>query len=246
MHSILKKGKSAYKRIRNGFEVALFPEKFYLYPQKNYSFHNLSYSQEGEDMILSRFFAGKSQGFYIDVGAHHPQRFSNTYYFYLQGWRGINLDAMPGSMATFNKIRPRDINLEIAISDTQQKLTYYAFNEPALNGFCKNLANEYENLEQYKIVSQHEIKTHTLNEILDEYLPQDQAIDFLSVDVEGLDYQVLKSNNWKKYRPRIVLAEALRTNSIAEASQSNVSLLMNEQNYQLCFKTFNTLIFKEL
>ncbi len=71
-----------------------------------------SYSQEGEDMILARLFENQQNGFYIDVGAHHPQRFSNTYFFYKKGWRGINVDAMLGSMKLFNKIRSRDINIE--------------------------------------------------------------------------------------------------------------------------------------
>ena len=61
-------------------------------------FGSLCYSQEGEDMILGKIFSGQKHGFYVDVGAHHPLRFSNTYLFYLKGWRGINIDAMPGSM----------------------------------------------------------------------------------------------------------------------------------------------------
>ena len=68
-----------------------------------------SYSQEGEDMILRRLFEKQKTGFYVDVGAHHPKRFSNTFFFYKKGWSGINIDAMPNSMRLFDKIRPRDI-----------------------------------------------------------------------------------------------------------------------------------------
>lgn len=78
----------------------------------------------------------------MDVGAHHPKRFSNTHYFYKKGWRGINIDAMPGGMRLFRKIRPKDINLEIAISDKKRVLTYYVFNDHALNGFSKGLPTE--------------------------------------------------------------------------------------------------------
>ena len=85
-------------------------------------------------MILNRFFERKRNGFYVDVGAHHPKRFSNTYTFYKKGWRGVNIDAMPGSMEKFKKIRPRDINLEFAISNKNGTLVYHMFNEPALNG----------------------------------------------------------------------------------------------------------------
>ena len=104
-----------------------------------------SYSQEGEDMILRRLFEKQQTGFYVDVGAHHPKRFSNTYFFYKKGWKGINIDAMPDSMKPFNKIRPRDINIEKPVSDKKQVLTYYAFNEPALNGFSKELSDERKN-----------------------------------------------------------------------------------------------------
>ena len=101
-----------------------------------------SYSQEGEDMILRRLFEKQKTGFYVDVGAHHPKRFSNTLFFYKKGWHGINIDAMPNSMSLFDKIRPRDINLEVPISEKKQKLKYYMFNEPALNGFSKELAEK--------------------------------------------------------------------------------------------------------
>ena len=68
---------------------------------------NISYSQEGEDLILERFFEGKEIGFFVDIGAHHPMRFSNTYIFYLKGWRGINVDATPGSMIPRDAACPR-------------------------------------------------------------------------------------------------------------------------------------------
>ncbi len=70
-------------------------------------FSDYSFSQEGEDMLLRSIFVDKSTGFYVDVGAYHPQRFSNTNHFYLAGWRGINIDAMPGSMEPFHQFRPR-------------------------------------------------------------------------------------------------------------------------------------------
>ena len=76
-----------------------------------------SFAQEGEDMILKRIFEGVRSGFYIDIGAFHPSKFSNTYYFYLRGWSGINIDPQPGVKSLFDKMRPRDINLELAISD---------------------------------------------------------------------------------------------------------------------------------
>jgi len=116
-----------------------------------------AFSQEGEDLILGRVFEGKSDGFYVDVGAHHPTLYSNTYYFYLRGWRGINIDAMPGSMTAFKAGRPRDINLEIAVAENPGKLTYHIFNYPALNTFDPALAKERHGKDIYKIIERREI-----------------------------------------------------------------------------------------
>jgi hypothetical protein len=74
------------------------------------------YGHSGEDLVLDRLLNGKRMGFYIDVGAHHPTRFSNTYLFYKKGWSGINIDANPKSMELFNRRRSRDINIEVGIA----------------------------------------------------------------------------------------------------------------------------------
>ena len=176
-------------------------------PSPPFSVH--SFSQDGEDMLLRGVFEGQATGFYVDVGAHHPQRFSNTHYFYLSGWRGINIDAMPGSMGPFHQLRPRDINLEIGVSESAGMLTYYAFNDSALNGFSKEVADRITASGQYQLQFTKPVPSRPLSEILDEYLPVNQTIDFLTIDVEGLDDAVLRSNNWEKYRPRVILAESL-------------------------------------
>ncbi|MBW4490173.1 MAG: FkbM family methyltransferase [Trichocoleus desertorum ATA4-8-CV12] len=209
-----------------------------------------SYSQEGEDMILARIFENRKSGFFVDIGAFHPQCLSNTYYFYLQGWQGINLDAMPGSMAAFNQLRPKDINLEIPISDSKQVLTYYSFNLSNFNGFSKELSAERDGITvgdgtEVKVVSETELETSTLAEVLDQYLPNTQSIDFINVDVEGLDYQVLKSNDWQKYRPKVVLVEDLDITSINRNTSSAIANFMYSQGYDLYAKTVYTLIFKQ-
>ena len=204
-----------------------------------------SYSQEGEDMILRRLFEKQKTGFYVDVGAHHPKRFSNTFFFYKKGWRGINIDAMPNSMSLFNKIRPRDINLEIPISDKKQKLKYYMFNEAALNCFSKELAEKRNGKYDYKIISEKEMETSTLEEILEKHLPYDQEIDFMSIDVEGLDLQVLKSNNWRLFRPKIVLMEVIDS-SINEIADSKEYKYLAEFGYETFAKTVNTVIFQRV
>jgi len=97
---------------------------------------NNSFSQEGEDIILSRLFNDKKNGFYVDVGAHHPFRFSNTYKFYEKGWSGINIEPNPEDFHLFSKYRNRDININAGVGSNDGTLTYFMFNEPALNTFC--------------------------------------------------------------------------------------------------------------
>ena len=202
-----------------------------------------SYSQEGEDMVLRRLFEKQKTGFYVDVGAHHPKRFSNTYFFYKLGWRGINVDAMPGSMIAFNRMRPRDINIEKPVSNKKQLLTYYAFNEPALNGFSKELSEERDGKGSYFVKFTKDIETSTLEEILDNNLPKVQSIDFLSIDVEGLDFNVLKSTNLEKYHPKVILVEILNS-SLADIQVSKIYKFLTDAGYEFYAKAVNTVIFK--
>jgi FkbM family methyltransferase len=194
-------------------------------------------------MILRRLFEKQSDGFYVDVGAHHPKRFSNTFIFYSKGWKGINIDAMPGSMKAFNKQRPRDKNLEIPIAKEQKNLTYFQFNEPALNGFCEELAVSRDGSSSaYKIISKQNIEAYPLSVILDQHLDTDQSIDFLSVDVEGLDLEVLQSNDWLKFRPKVVLVEIL--DSFLDTIQNDtVYQFLTAHNYHLYAKAVNTVFF---
>ncbi|MDK2871445.1 MAG: hypothetical protein PWQ16_797 [bacterium] len=208
-----------------------------------FKYLNRSFSQEGEDMILRRIFGDKRNGFYVDVGAHHPFRFSNTFYFYEIGWRGINIDATPGSMELFNRFRKRDVNLELAVGNRREKRKYFIFNEPALNTFDERLAREREREGNFKVVDVIEVDTLPLADILDKYLPQGIKIDFMNVDVEGMDLEVLQSNNWDRYRPYVVLAEITPASFVKEALESSICLFMEAMGYRFFAKTFNTCFF---
>lgn len=234
MKSLLK------KILPNTIKIKLFNIKN-LYITK---YKETFWSQEGEDIILRRIFENKKTGFYVDIGAFHPYRFSNTYYFYLRGWRGINIDANPQSIELFNKFRKRDINLNLAIGLNKAKMKYYMFNEPALNTFDESLAKERDNTLNYKIISIEEIEVLPLSDVLDEFLPKNQEIDFMDIDVEGLDFEVLKSNNWNKYRPEILLVEILPAQTIEEVLDSEIYKYLKHIGYHLFAKCFNTCIFK--
>lgn len=206
---------------------------------------NSSWSQEGEDLILKRIFENQTEGFYIDVGAHHPKRYSNTYSFYRRGWRGINIDAMPGSMNLFKYVRKRDINLEHGVGPEEGSIEYYIFNDAALNGFSKELSLSRDSEKnEYSIVDTIKTPISRLDKILDAHLDKGQSIDFLSVDVEGFDLEVLKSNNWKLYRPKIVIVEVLGS-SIEEILHTEIYNFLLSKNYEAIAKTINSVFFSD-
>jgi FkbM family methyltransferase len=207
-------------------------------------FVHLSYSQDGEDMILRRLFEGQRSGFYVDVGAHHPFRFSNTCYFHRKGWTGINVDPNPDAIAAFERARPFDINVCVGIAAVPGELNYHIFNEPALNTFDANLAAERALLPDYRLIEKRGVPVRRLDDLLVEYLPSGRRIDFLSIDVEGLDLAVLRSGNWKRFRPRVLLVEA-RERSAAALAGDPIHAFAQAVDYQLVGKTLNTLIYED-
>lgn len=206
--------------------------------------HKIFYSQEGEDIILERVFDGKQHGFYVDIGSHHPIRFSNTHAFYLKGWQGLNIDATPGSMTPFREIRKRDINVELGVSPEAGEMTYYIMNEPALNTFSKERVDFLESTTPYRLKKTELVQTKTLAQIMKEYVPAGQEIDFLTIDVEGLDYEILLTNDWEKFRPHIILAEDLN-GSLENMSASRTHVFLKSKGYELFSKTFNTIFYRD-
>lgn len=229
--------RSTYRRCRDAY--AVLKGTAYCYTKKRHDYHSLSFSQEGEDGVLERIFERKSCGFYVDVGSHHPQRFSNTYRLYLRGWNGINIDPLPGSKKRFDALRQRDINLELGVSDSTGELAYYSFDEPALNTFDPIVAAS-RNL---PFISKDRIQVLPLRDVLDRHLDSNQKIDFLTIDAEGLDLQVLRSNDWARYRPSYVLAEALGMRDLNEVISSELYAYMASHGYSLFAKCVNTLFF---
>lgn len=214
-----------------------------LFPVYNFFFHR-SYSQEGEDMVLRGFYEGRKgyKGFYVDVGALHPYRFSNTLYFYKKGWRGINIEPTPGAMKLFRLFRKRDINLNLGISEAKGKLKFYCFDDPALNSFSDEVSLDRANTTKYKIIKTIDVETLKLADALDKYLPEHTKIDFLTIDAEGLDLTVLQSNNWEKYRPEYILVEDFI--NLEKINDSSTYNFLSSLDYTLLAKTGRTSIFK--
>jgi FkbM family methyltransferase len=209
--------------------------------------YNRSYSQEGEDRLVCALFGyldgPLAKGFYVDVGAFDPVTYSNTCLFYKMGWRGINIDARPGSMRSFRKLRPRDINLETAVSTKTEPLKYFEFNNAALNGFDSELVAERDNKRGFKIIKTHLIHPKSLKVILDEHMGPTDRIDLMSVDVEGHDLEVLKSNDWDRYKPTILLAEDSGYSDLARPQPTELATFLINLGYVPICKTPLTLVF---
>jgi FkbM family methyltransferase len=167
------------------------------------------YAQNREDLILESFFPDRERGFYVDVGACHPDVASVTKRFYLKGWRGINVEPQKNLYGLFVDRRKNDINLNIGISDRGTKLVLRNFvNNQGMSTMTPQLKAKYKNksgnnTEDFEDIT---IDVITLKDLFDKY--KVKSIQFLKVDVEGHEYEVLKGNNWNKYRPEVVCIEA--------------------------------------
>jgi len=200
----------------------------------------LHYSQEGEDILLNRILSADKAGFFVDIGAHHPIRFSNTYALYRKGWRGINVDATPGSMEMFKKLRPADINIECAVSTLDTPMMFHMFKESALNTFDPSLAREYID-SGWALERTLEIKPRSLSSILKEHLPTGKHINLFSIDVEGKELEVLRSNDWHSYCPDLIVLEVLATPFAFLHSHPTVSFLA-DKGYEPISRLTNSVI----
>jgi len=165
------------------------------------------YSQYYEDYILGYVFKGHEHGFYVDVGANDPDDMSVTKYFYLAGWRGINIEPIPELIEKLNKSRPEDTNKGVAISNNPGELPFYkGVKNSGLSTLSPKItashrANGYEFT---KIM----IPVTTLTAVLDEHAKGKSEITFLNVDVEGFEKQVFSSIDFTRYQPRVIMAES--------------------------------------
>lgn len=202
-----------------------------------------SFGQEGEDLIVGRLFDRVKNGFFVDVGAHHPFRFSNTWLLYQRGWRGINIDAMPGAMDAFRKWRPEDVNIECLVSTSKEPLRFFQYEEPALNTLSAEIVRRREkDAPQYRLKGVVDLVPRRLGEILSEHVPSGQVIDLLNVDVEGHDLEVLESNDWERFKPRAIVAELLGA-GFAEMERTALFQFLTARGYKLQSKLVNSAVF---
>jgi FkbM family methyltransferase len=170
---------------------------------------SVSWSQGGEDLALNSIFGNVKDGRYIDIGAHHPSRFSVTRHLYQQGWRGINIDANPHLIKTFQEQRSDEVNLNLAVG-SKDSYKFDIFDEPAISTTNIEWRNKFLS-EGNKVEQTVIIKGRSLNSILEEYFPN-HGPELLTIDIEGSDYEALSSIDFpnlsfEKY-PKWILLES--------------------------------------
>lgn len=169
---------------------------------KSGSSFQISWSQDGEDIFLKDFLP--QAGFFVDVGAHHPHRFSVTQLLSERGWTGLNIDVTNAILTDFPKFRPQDQN-HFGLAGDRRLATFYRFEEPALNTLDAKRARELVK-EGWAPHSQEKLEVTPLSEILDGYATP-KIINLLSCDAEGADLEVLKSMDWDRFDVRVLLIE---------------------------------------
>lgn len=185
-------------RIINRIKQAIRPE------------YKRSYSQSGEDIIvagLMKFFH-ISKVRYLDIGAYDPKRLSNTYFFYENGHSGVCIEPNPNLFSNIKKARPRDICLNIGIGDGKKnESTFYVLNPPTLSTFSKEEADKMVREKSATLVETRRMRLESINSIIEKNF--EGTPDFISLDVEGLDAEILKSFDFERFRPKVFCIETI-------------------------------------
>jgi FkbM family methyltransferase len=205
----------------------------------------LHFGQSAEDVILNKLFAGKTEGFYVDVGAFHPRKYSNTYALHhFFGWRGVNIDASADAIALFEQERPDDINVRAVVGASAGEAVYWKFDRPSRNTVSEDNVQRQLRRNDTSITGKEVVHTRPLADILAEHVAEDTVIDLLNIDVEGLDFKALVSNDWEKYRPRVITIEDYAVKTLG-LENSEIHGFLSEKGYRFASHAFDTSIYAE-
>tara|TARA_B100000029_G_scaffold173684_1_gene170326 strand:+ start:774 stop:1448 length:675 start_codon:yes stop_codon:yes gene_type:complete len=197
-----------------------------------------SYSMDGEDIEISKYFKNKENGFYVDVGSYHPIERNNTMLLYKKGWEGINIDISNFSIKLFKHLRPKDANLNIAISKTEGCIEMYFQKKLSQLSTIKKIQAQKSfqgEVKTRKIVSK------TLTSVLNNSKFKERKIDLLDIDVEGADLDVLESLDFKKYCPEIICIEVIEKNN----EDSHIFNFLKKKSYERIWSGVFSHIFKK-
>ncbi|MEC7275020.1 MAG: FkbM family methyltransferase [Bdellovibrionota bacterium] len=228
------------------FAKSLLPDDLYEKAKAFYKEHVTNYQRDiysefGEDFIAAVLLGFKREGLYVDIGAFRPKELSVTYYFYKKlGWDGLTIEPNPAVQEDFKEQRPRDIFVNCGVAKEESTLTYYEFEDALLNSFSEE---SYESFKSQFIRSR-EIKVQPLEKILDKYGEEGRKIDLMNIDVEGLDLDVLNSNNWDKYSPEVIIIEDHKFDP-EEPLKSEIVQFLKGKGYKLKANALISLVFKK-
>jgi FkbM family methyltransferase len=202
-----------------------------------------SYSQTGEDLIIDAFLKSKESGFYIDIGAYHPINLSNTYKFYKRGWNGINIEPNHNKFSLFKEQRTRDINLNIGIGSSETTSPFYIFDADTLSTFSKEAMENYKKI-GHNVLEIKNIELVPLKKVIEKYA-KNKEIDFLSVDTEGYDLKVLKTNDWNLFRPKFIILETVEysKNVLGKKLNDTYDMFMDNIGYKKIADTYINTIY---
>lgn len=208
------------------------------------AFGHLTYAQFGEDLIIANIFSmlGIQQPSYLDVGAHHPINISNTALFYLTGSRGVNVEANPNCVDEFRRHRPEDVNLNVGVGPTRGTLDFYYIDDwSGRNTFDRKAAEEFVAANPlFKISKIEKISVVSLNDIVAQHMAGKWP-DFLSIDIEGMDFDVIESAHFGTDAPTVICVEAISGGG-SDVSKPLADLLRSRRYSPFC-RTVGNVIF---
>ena len=233
------KAKYLYKNGLNIFKILYYFQQFLKSKLKP----RIINANWGIDRVVDSILKDKKKGIYIDVGCHHPLINNNTFLLFKRGWSGINIDLDFSSIEMFNYFRPKDFNHKIALSNKKGESNLFFFHNRA----PKNTLNKI-NGKGAKLVKK--IKTDTLDNIIKQSKLPIKEIDFLTIDVEGNELDVLKGFNIKKYNPKVIVLELINKKAksfyeqeINKIQKSQIYKYMIKNNYKLSNWIHDDLVF---
>ena len=220
---------------------------YYLFYRSKIFFPKKSYSLFQEDLFIQNYFKNKSKGFYIDVGCYHPLDGNNTNLLHKKGWNGINLDINFYSIELFNFLRKKDVNIHSGISKKKDELTmYYRKEINMLNTLDEKIAKiHFRNGFKKK-----NVQVNTLNFFISRYFKKLKKIDFLNIDVEGVELNVLKSLNFKQYKPQLICVEIHNSKNMYDTNydylkSNDIYKYLINKKYKIIWKKKYSFIFEK-
>jgi FkbM family methyltransferase len=202
------------------------------------------YSHWGEDSIIDFVFANMTSGRYLDIGCYHPALYSNTMQLYTKGWNGVNIDPNPFMIEQCLQMRPRDISLKKAVGGKHGSIEYFSFHDWASsNTASEEFARAISVGQNLQMPTGQTVELVTLAEIMEAYF-SDAAPDFVNIDVEDLDVDVLKSGDWTRFRPKLVAIEDFKFRT-ASPGDSAIYSFLSENGYLMVSRCIYTSFFIE-